>query len=358
VIEKFIRRQLAAIPSLLPGKTLDYLKKIADGPEGDYVKLNSNENLYGCSPRVMKALSNLSSAHLYPDHTQNEFRIMTARYAGVSPDHIVGASGGTQMIDLVLNMFIDDGDEVIFPVPSYEIFRTRLLIRGATVIDVPRDKEFNVNVTNIKKAVTSKTKMIVLVNPNNPTGNLTSQNDVIEMLELGFPVLIDEAYYEFCGETSLPLLNRYENVFLLRTFSKWAGLAGLRIGYGVFSPFFANQLWKTMPFFSTNTPALVAVRESFYDMDYLQGNVEKIINERARMLSKLQNISYLQPFPSKACFILCAVDGISPQVIDEKLQSKGILIRLPGSPFLKNHIRISIGKPEHTDALINILRNI
>ena len=108
----------------------------------------------------------------------------------------------------------------------------------------------------------------------------------------------------------------------------------------------------------TDTAALVAVRESFNDMEYLQGNVAKIINERTRMLAELETISYLQPFPSKACFILCAVDGISPKVLDEKLQSKGILIRLHNSPLLNNCIRISIGKPEHTDTLIHILKNI
>jgi len=357
-LDKFVRHRVATMRGFPPGKTLDYLKKVADVPASDFVKLNSNENLYGCSPRVMKALCNLSTAHLYPDHTQNEFREMAAKYAGVSLDRIVGGSGGTQMIDLVLNVFIDDGDEVIFTVPSYEVFRTRLLVRGATVVDVPRDKDFNVNVADVKNAVTRKTKMIVLVNPNNPSGNLTPQKDVIEILELEVPVLIDEAYYEFCGETSVPLLDRYENAFVLRTFSKWAGLAGLRIGYGVFPPYLANQIWKTMPFFSTNAAASVAVRESFNDMDYLQGNVKKIIAERERMFAELQKISYLKPFPSKACFILCAVEGISTQTIDQKLQSKGILIRLPDSPLLKNCIRISVGKPEHTDALIHALKNL
>jgi histidinol-phosphate aminotransferase len=357
-LDKYIRPHVAAVRGFLPGKTLASLKEVAEVSTDGFVKLNSNENLYGCSPKVIKALANLTDAHLYPDHAQNEFRELMARYAGVSPECIVGGSGGTQMMDLAMGVFVGAGDEVIFPVPSYGVYQFRLQVFGANVVAVPRNEDFSINVAKVKKAVTEKTKMIVLVNPNNPTGNLTPQEDIIEILDLGIPVLVDEAYYEFCGETVAPLLARYENVLVLRTFSKWAGLAGIRIGYGIFSPNVANQIWKIMPLFSVSAAGLVAARESLYDLDYLMSNVHKIVAERERMFAELQKISYLKPFPSKACFILCAVEGKDAKDIEQKLQSKGILIRLQGPPSFKNHIRISIGKPEHTDALLRVLKKL
>jgi len=144
----------------------------------------------------------------------------------------------------------------------------------------------------------------------------------------------------------------------LRTFSKWAGLAGLRVGYGLFPPTIAGYLLKIKIPYNVNVAALVAVEESLKDIDYLMGTVEKIIAERGRLFEELKKIKWLKPFPSQANFILCSVQKGEAKELRQKLQAKGILVRYFEEPRLRNCIRISVGKPEHTDALIKALKSI
>jgi histidinol-phosphate aminotransferase len=177
-------------------------------------------------------------------------------------------------------------------------------------------------------------------------------------LDTGVPLLLDEAYYEFCGETLTPLVGTYKNLMLLRTFSKWAGLAGLRIGYGLFPPKIADYLMKIKMPYNVNVAALVAVQESLKDIDYLMSHVRAIITERTRVFEELKQIPWLKPFPSQANFILCQILKGDATELRLKLQKKGILVRYFDYPRLRNFIRVSIGKPEHTDVFIKTLREI
>jgi histidinol-phosphate aminotransferase len=171
-------------------------------------------------------------------------------------------------------------------------------------------------------------------------------------------VLVDEAYYEFSGQTVAPLVSQYANLMVLRTFSKWAGLAGLRVGYGLFPPKIADYLLRIKIPYNVNVAALVAVQESMKDIDYLMGMVKAIIGERERLWEELKKLKWLKPFSSQANFILCLVlDGEATE-LRQKLQDKGILVRYFDQPLLRNYIRISVGKPEHTDALIKALKEI
>jgi len=226
------------------------------------------------------------------------------------------------------------------------------------LVEVPRDENFAVNVTAVKAAISKKTKVILLANPNNPTGTVTPQPDIVEIADTGLPVLVDEAYYEFSGETVAPLVSQYKNLMVLRTFSKWAGLAGLRIGYGIFPLEIANYLLKIKPPYNVNAAALVAVQESLEDIDFLMSRVKAIVVERERLFAELAKLKFLKPFPSRANFILCSVQNGRASQLQQKLRNKGILVRYFDTPRLRNFIRISVGKPEHTDVLIKALRKI
>ena len=155
-----------------------------------------------------------------------------------------------------------------------------------------------------------------------------------------------------------PLVSRYQNLMVLRTFSKWAGLAGLRVGYGLFPPGIADYLLRIKIPYNVNVAALVAVRESLKDLDCLMGRVKAIIAERERLLAELEKLDWLRPVPSQANFILCSV--LTGQAIElcQRLQDKGILVRYFDEPILRSYIRFSVVKPEHTDALIKALREI
>ncbi|MBA7633600.1 Histidinol-phosphate aminotransferase [subsurface metagenome] len=180
----------------------------------------------------------------------------------------------------------------------------------------------------------------------------------MELADTGVPLLVDEAYYEFYGETVAPLVSQYQNLMVLRTFSKWGGLAGLRVGYGIFPPEIAGYLIKIKLPYNVNVAALVAVQETLKDVDYLMDRVKVIIAERERLFDELKKLKWLEPFPSQANFIFCSLLKGKASELQQKLQRKGILVRYFDQPLLQNSIRISVGKPEHTDALIKTLRKV
>jgi histidinol-phosphate aminotransferase len=357
-IEKLIRLDLVDFGGYSARTAPETLKGKVEVPVEKIIKLDANENLYGCSPRVSRALAAYPDFNIYPDDGQTEIRKLLAEYTGIDARHIVAAGGSNQLIDLVCRLFLNPGDEVINCVPTFGIYSFSTQLCGGTLVDVPRDENFAVDIGTVKAAITDKTKIIFLVNPNSPTGTMIPEPDILEILGTGLPVLIDEAYYEFSGQTATPLVSRYPNLMVLRTFSKWAGLAGLRVGYGIFPPKIAEYLLRIKIPYNVNVAALVAVRESLRDMGYLLGSVEKIISERGRLFSELEKIEWLNPFPSQANFVICRVLKGEAGELKRRLQDKGILVRYFEQPRLQNFIRISVGKPEHTDALIKALQEI
>ncbi len=357
-IEGMIRPEVFAVGGYVASKSPDSLKGEVEVPVGDIIKLDANENPYGCSPRVAPALAEFPGFNIYPDAEQGELRSLLSGYAGIGREHIVASSGSDQLIDHVLRLFVGPGDEVINCIPTFDIFRFRTQMCGGTLVEVPRDENFAVDVAAVKAAVTKKTKIILLATPNNPTGTLIPREDILELVGTGLPVLVDEAYGEFAGETATQLVPQYENMMVLRTFSKWAGLAGLRMGYGIFPLTIAGYLMRIKLPYSVNVAAVVALRESLNDLEYLQKNVKAIVAERERLFAGLEKMKFLKPFPSRANFIFCSVLSGRASEVQERLQNRGLLVRYFDIPLLQNAIRIGVGKPEHTDALLKALREI
>ncbi len=357
-IERLVRPELAAFGGYAASKSPQTLKGKVEVPVEDIIKLDANENPYGCSPRVARALADYTDINIYPDSGQAELRKQLQGYTGVDASHIVASGGSDQLIDLIMRLFLEPGDEVINCVPTFAMFRFFTDLCGGRSIDVPRDKDFAIDVAAIKKAVTKKTKLIMLATPNNPTGTITPREDVLKVLDIGVPVVVDEAYYEFTGETVAPLVGKYDNLMVLRTFSKWAGLAGLRVGYGMFPDRIADYLLRIKEPYCVNVAALVAVRESLEDVDYLMRNVKTIIAERERLFSQLEGIGWLRPYPSQANFILCSVLKGGAKELQQRLEDRGILVRYFDQPLLKDSLRISVGRPEQNDILVEMLNEL
>jgi histidinol-phosphate aminotransferase len=357
-IERFVRSNLADFTGYSASISPDTLAgKVEVTPE-NIIKLNANENPYGCSPRLPRALSDVSRFSIYPDNGQQELRKLLAEYARAPIEKIVAGHGSNTLIDLLVRLFVQPGDEVINSVPTFDIYRFSTEICGGIVINIPRDANYYIDVNKIITAVTPRTRIIFLASPNNPTGNVVTEDDVVSILETGLPVLLDEAYYEFHGETLISLMDRYDNLMVLRSFSKWAGLAGLRVGYGIFPPRIADYLMAIKIPHNVSVIAELAVRESLADIAYLQERVADIIAERERLYRELQSITWLKAFPSRANFVFCNVLRGSARELFLKLEKKGILVRYFDIPLLENSIRISIGKSEHTDALLLALREV
>ncbi len=357
-IERLIRPDLVTLSAYPTHKSPETLSGQVEVPVESIIKLDANENPYGCSPRVSRALAAYPHFNIYPDARQTELRRRLQKYTGIDAKYIVAANGSGELIDDILRLFIRPGDKVINCVPTFDMFRFRTLVCQGKLVNIPRGKDFAVDVSAVKAAIDNRTKIIILANPNSPTGTVTPRSDILELADAGIPLLVDEAYYEFCGETVAPLVSQDKNMMVLRTFSKWAGLAGLRIGYGIFPPQIAEYLLKIKLPYNVSMAASVAVQESLADIDYLMSTVKAIITERERLFTKLKKLKFLKPFPSRANFIFCSVLEGKASELQQRLQRKGILVRYFDLPFLENSIRISAGKPEHTDALIKALQEL
>lgn len=324
-------------------------------PVSQLTKLDTNENPYGTSLRVQEALASLDRYHIYPDPEQLTVRRRVSQYAGAPMERIIIGNGSDELIDMILLATIDPGDEVIVPVPTFGFYQSRARLFGSVVREVPRKPDFELDVEAVERVANPRTKLIFVASPNNPTGNLLTSQQLVRLLQTGALVVVDEAYFEFSGKTMLPLSREFDNIVILRTFSKWAGLAGLRVGYGIFPTALMPELWKVKPPFNVGVAGSRAMEAVLDDIDYLNGTVSRIRVERNRLYRSLRKLNFLDPYPSHGNFILCRVTRGDAHAIHRRLEQQGILIRKYDSPDLRDFLRISVGRPEDTDRLMATL---
>jgi histidinol-phosphate aminotransferase len=359
-----VRRAIAGISAYAGPEDPEYLAKRLGRPIESIIKLDANENPYGASPLVQEMLSTYNGYSVYPDADQRSARTALAEYAGVSADSLILGNGADELIDLLMRTYLDPGDELVDFPPSFAMYAFNAQLQDARVVAVPRDEQFNIDVEAALRAISPRTKLILLTSPNNPTGTVMPTSDVRRILETGYLVVLDEAYFEFANadgqgfETMIGEVSRYPNLVVLRTFSKWAGLAGLRIGYGVFPDEVSQHIWKLKPPFNVNVAALVAMRAALEDKAHLLGTVEKIVAERNRLLTELPKTRLLRSYPTRSNFMLCEINGMDGRTLTNRLADEGILVRFYNTPRLKNFIRISTGRPEQNDIVLSVLSNI
>jgi histidinol-phosphate aminotransferase len=357
LLKRLVRRDLQALPTYQPIKAAGTAEGDAAGPGGRIIKLDGNENVYGCSPKVREALASFDRYHIYPDAQQQRLRRALAAYVGVEPDYVVAGSGSDEIVDLLLRLVIEPGDAIVIAPPTFGIYVFSGQVTGATVVEAPRDAAYRLDTPAIVEAIEAGAKVVFIDSPNNPTGIVTPPEEIERLLETGALVVLDEAYYEFSGTTLAELVPQRENLVVLRTLSKWAGLAGLRLGYGVMAPELAARLMRIKPPYNVNAAAEIAALESLEDIDYLMGTVRSLVTERERLFQRLQGISYLEPTPSEANFILCNLTDRDAKRLHQELRGQGIYLRYFDTPRLQSCIRISVGKPEDTDAVIEALQD-
>jgi histidinol-phosphate aminotransferase len=357
-IKDLIRPELVTMKGYVPIEPTEVLSQRAELPSSKVIKLDGNENPYGCSPKVYEALANYPYYHNYPDPEQSELRKALEEYTGLGHQHIVCGMGSDELIDLILRLFLKPGDEVINCPPTFGMYPFSTDVCGGRVVDVPRTEDFTLDMVGMKKALTERTKAIFVASPNNPTGDTATEKQIMELVGTGKIVVVDEAYFEFSNVTMANLVPSYPNLIVLRTFSKWAGLAGLRIGYGFFPIEIAGYLMKIKQPYNANAAAQAAVLASLADIEYLRANVAKIVMERERLFGKLKELAWLKPYPSQGNFILCSLPKGKAKEIWQQLRKKGIFVRYFDTPRLKDCLRISVGKLEDTDALVKALKEV
>ena len=356
-VEKLIRSHLVDIQVYEPVDPPELLAERAGVPPSEIVKLNGNENPYGGSQKAVEAVAK-APLHIYPDPFQRRMRSALGDYTGLDPERIIAGAGSDELIDLLFRLFISPGDKIIDCDPTFAMYAFCARVAGGCIQMVPRDERFEIDVHAVKKAVDSKSKIIFLSSPNNPTGNLAAEAQVRELLETGLVVVVDEAYHEFCGRSVAHLVPEHENLVVLRTMSKWAGLAGLRVGYGLMSPRLVGHIMDIKPPYNVNVAAEAALLASLEDAPALLENVKAIAHERQRMFSLLEGLPGVRPWPSFGNFILCQLASGAASRVYEGLAMRGVFVRRFSSHRLRDCLRVSVGRPDQTDAFIAALREL
>ena len=361
------RRIVEEMDSYVPGKSQDEIAQDFNLKKEDIIKLGSNENPWGPSPKALKAIEDeLKSINRYPESQLHELVGEIAQYSGVKDSQvIIGGDGADEIIDVLAKTFIDDGDEFIVPLPSYMYYEYLLKQYGAKPVYAKWDLVKNeLDTQSIYDCITPKTKMIFLCSPNNPTGTLIDKDVLSEIAEKNPEILIviDEAYFEYSEVTNKDLINEYDNIFIIRTMSKVLGLAGMRIGYGLACSEIIEYMHRIKPVFSLTRLSFAAALNTFRDKDYIEDSIKKGIESREYLYTEVSKIDGLKVFPSKSNFMLINVKdtGFTASELAHELMKKGIIVRdCTSFKGLDEYwIRISICTLKEDEKFINILKEV
>ncbi len=326
-------------------------------------KLDTNESPWDIPSRVREALvkeiMDGSNFNRYPDSNSTLLREAIGEYCNVSSKQVVVGSGSDELIQMLVTAFIDKGDTVVFPTPSFSMYKIFTLIAGGRPVEIPLGIDFKYNVEDIKSAICKYgSKLVFLCSPNNPTGNIIGTNDVLEIAQnFDGIVVVDEAYGEFTQKSTINLIDKCPNIIVLKTFSKALGLAGLRIGYSISTPALAKQISKVKPPYNINSFSQKAAIITLENLDIVKKRVYEILKQREFLYQALINIPGIKVYPSEANFLLIHVpNGDSTW---QKLIEKGILVRnFSQNPYLKNCLRVTIGDQIANQALVDALKEI
>ena len=352
--------QLRDLPVYEPGKPIEETaRELGVRPE-EIIKLASNENPFGPSPKALEAMRQaLQSAQLYPDGGGFYLRKAIADRLGVRCDNIILGNGSNEIIEFAAHAFLDRGDELITPKYSFICYKLIGQFFGARVVETPV-LNFQVDLDAILRAITPKTKLIFIANPNNPTGTLINQSDLdhfISRIPENIVTVLDEAYFEFLERPpdALRHVREGRNVIVLRTFSKIHGLASLRVGYGIARPEIIEVLQKTRQPFNVNGVAQIAALAALDDSNYL-AETKRAVNTGRAFLEDQFAAMKLEFVPSAANFVFVRV-GDGPAVFKKMLAQKIIVRPLLGYG-LPEWLRITVGTMEQNEQCIAALKKV
>ncbi|RLE63507.1 MAG: histidinol-phosphate transaminase [Thermoprotei archaeon] len=332
--------------------------------EPGFIRMMANESNYGPSPKVIEAIKeHLNELNRYPDPGYLELKEKIAQYANLKLENVLVGAGSFELIDMLYRGFIDPGDKVILPTPIYSPYLSRLEIAQGEPILIPmKEPDLDWDMDKIVESIDEKTKMAVFISPNNPTGKVVSKDMIKPVLDTGIITVVDEAYYEYCRKTMAKYINEYENLIVLRTFSKAFGLSGLRIGYMLADEKVVDYLEHLELTFHINRLAVIAAMAALDNLEYLNKVVDETVREREKIFKELSKMPALKPYPSNANFILVKIvsDKYSAQYIQEQLKAKKILVRnYSNVPGLKgDYLRITVGRPKENERFLEELRKI
>jgi histidinol-phosphate aminotransferase len=357
-VRKIWRPILDAIEPYQAGPPLEALA--AEMPEVDLVRLSANESPLGPPPAVVAALAREAArVHLYPDGGSTALREALGRHLGLQPAQVIAGNGADELIGLIATAALEPGDEVVVPQPAFEPYTTAVRLAGARVVASPL-AGYETDLEDVRRRVTPRTKAIILCSPHNPTATVVRRKPLLAFLDrLGEDpplVLLDEAYRDFCDDPEYPdgvaLLGDHPRLIVLRTFSKIAGLAGLRVGYAAAAAAIVDRLNRVREPFNVNRLAQVAAVAALGDLDHWARTRRVVLEERAFLCEGLRRRGVEFP-PPQANFLLVRVPD-APAAC-ERLRRAGILVRDGALVGFPGHLRIAVGLRPANERLLALL---
>lgn len=329
------------------------------GGRADKLRLDFNENTIGASPRVVEALKRALSGDLlsmYPEYVEARPRL--ARHFGVDERELLLTNGTDEAIQVLVNTYVDDENDVLILKPSYAMYRFYSELAGGAIREIEyRRDDLSFPLEELLMAVRPDTRMILIANPNNPTGTGLPLDGVVRILERApnAAVLIDEAYFEFCGLTALPWIQKYPNLFVSRTFSKVYGMAAMRIGCLFSAPENVAWMHKAQSPYSVNTLAVIAAAAAVEDQDYVASYTREVLAARDDIQAGLAILG-IKAYPSMANFVLFEAGARAIEIRD-KLREAGVLVR-DRSYEIAGCIRVTCGTREHAARFLKELSQV
>ena len=318
------------------------------------LRLDLNENTSGCSERVLARLRSLDAKKLALYTPREPGEKLAADFLGIRPAETLLTNGADEGIDLLCRAYLDHDDEMVIVTPAFSMYEVFCQSTGARTIRVPAAPEFAFPVEGMLRAITPRTRMIIITNPNNPTGIAADRKDILRVIEAApdAAVLVDEAYFDFHGQTLMDQIGRIPNLFITRTFSKAYGLAGLRIGILAGAEEQISLVRRLPAPFNLNVFALECLEEALADTESVQAYVDQVRRGRERLRQELTALG-VKCWPSEANFILADFGGRCESLLAAMARQS---IALRPRPDLPGCIRITIGTPQEMDRVIAALR--
>lgn len=327
------------------------------GPNERVVKLNTNENPYPPSPRVLAALRDVEGELLrrYPDPVANRFRDAAARKWGLTREHFLAGNGSDDILTIAVRTFVPPGGTLAFPEPTYSLYPVLAKIQEAQAVAVPWEDGYALPAEALRA---TGAHAVFLANPNAPTGTFVPPEQV-EAFARSFPgaVLVDEAYADFADGNCMGLVGRCPNVVVSRSMSKAYSLAGLRFGYAAAAPEVIAEMAKVKDSYNVDVVSVVAATAALEDEDYARGVWELVRSERKRLTEELTALGY-DVLPSQGNFVLAKVPGGGARQAYQRLKQQGILVRFFDRPGLNDKLRITVGTSTENNALLAGLKSL
>ena len=363
IASKLVRKNIFDVKQYIPGKPIEEVER--ELGLKDVVKMASNENCLGASPKAMEAIrKNIGKVNRYPDSSMFYLKKKLSRELGVKEDNLILGNGSDEIIVLAIKTFLNDNDEVIIAKPTFLIYEIASQVQNAKINFVPLTSDFKYDLAAMSRALTSKTKIIFIANPDNPTGSYVSKNELnnfLEELPRDIIIFLDEAYFEFADYTfsdypnGIDYLSKH-NVIVARTFSKAYGLAGLRIGYGISDPEIINYMERVREPFNVNLLAQAAALAALDDKAFLKKTLKYVAAEKKFLYAAFRKMG-LKYVESATNFILVDVKKDCRQVFGMLLK-KGVIVRDMKGWGMDTFIRVTAGTRTENKKFIEALTEV